>query len=153
MSEATAAGFMSRDVKTVLDTMDVREAIATFEEHDISGAPVVDADGNLVGVISQTDVLHYYLSRDDELTLDTDYYQRAHLGGIPWKKGFEILDTNVPPIRDIMSPVTITAAPTTPVSELAATMVERRIHRVIITDGDAVVGLVSALDLLRALAG
>lgn len=144
-----AADIMTHSVATVRDTADVREALSLFKELGISGAPVVDEDGNLAGVLSQTDVVNYYLSRDDELTSPTDFYHRAHLGALEWREGYEVMDTNVARVSEIMSPTTFVAFEDTSVRDLAKMMTQKQIHRIIITRSDRVVGLVSALDILK----
>ena len=53
-----AADIMTSPVHVLQADLDVREAVAAFEEHGISGAPVVDDEGRLIGVLSQTDVVH-----------------------------------------------------------------------------------------------
>jgi CBS domain-containing protein len=132
--------------------MDVREAVSVFDEQGISGAPVVDSEGDLVGVLSQTDIVHWYLGRDDELVVDTDYWHRADVQPTAVPSGFKVIDTNVPKVADLMTPVTVASTAETPARELAATMVEWKVHRVIVTHhGDQVAGIVSALDLLKLL--
>ncbi len=150
--KATAADLMTSPVHVLDARMDVREAVSLFDKHGISGAPVVDAEGDLVGVLSQTDIVHWYLGRDDELVVDTDYWHRADMQPAAVPSGFKIMDTNVPKISDLMTPVTVAAAADTPVKDLATTMVERKVHRIVITHhGDQVAGIVSALDLLKVL--
>jgi CBS domain-containing protein len=149
---ATASDVMTSPVHVLQDDMDVREAVQAFQSHHVSGAPVVDRDERLVGVLSQTDVMHWYLSRDDELVTETDYYHRPNNGPRRLPGGFKIVDTNVPRVADLMTPVTIAATADTPIEDLARTMIERKVHRIIIThEGDRVAGIVSALDLLRRL--
>ena len=145
-----AADVMTGTVHTLDDEMDVREAIVEFQELGISGAPVVDNMGRLVGVLSQTDVVNYYLSRDDELRSETDFYQYANLGAREWGRSFEVIDTNVARVKDIMSPVTIAVTEDDSVHDIARLMMGKQIHRVVVTRGDKVTGIVSALDLLKA---
>jgi len=149
IEDATAAEVMTANVQTLEEGLDIREAISLLQDLGVSGAPVVDAVGRLVGVLSRSDILNYYRSREEELTSDTDFYQRASLIGIPVSAGFEVLDTNVARVRDVMSPVTITASEETPVRDLARLMVGKHIHRVIVTRDRKVAGIVSALDLLK----
>ena len=53
-----AIDVMVRDVVTVHPDTDVAEAIKLLAEHDVSALPVVDADNNLVGILSEADLLH-----------------------------------------------------------------------------------------------
>lgn len=127
----------------------MREALALLQDLGVSGAPVVDETGRLVGVLTQTDILSYYRSREDQLVSEMDYYQRSSLEGVKVASGYEILDTNVARVRDAMSPITITAAEDTPVRDIARLMVGKQIHRIIVAREGRVAGIVSALDLLK----
>jgi CBS domain-containing protein len=151
IDDLTAADVMTHAVYSVAESMDLRETMTALGERGISGAPVLDDNGRLVGVISQTDIVIYYLGREDELAVEGDFYQRAHLRG-ETVRGFQVLDTNVSRVKDVMSQVTVTAPSDTCLRELAQIMVRREIHRVIIVDEGEIVGVVSALDLLRPLA-
>ena len=53
-----AIDVMVRDVVTVHPETDVAEAVKLLSEHDVSALPVVDAAGNLVGVLSEADLIH-----------------------------------------------------------------------------------------------
>jgi CBS domain-containing protein len=95
----------------------------------ISGLPVVDWEGNLVGVISQTDLLH---ARTTEAL---------------W---------NVWPgltVRHLMTRPAVTVTPDVSVEEAARIMEERRIHRLVVAtaDGDTPIGVLSVSDLVRAM--
>jgi len=144
-----ASEVMTGTVHTLNDQMDVREAIVQFRELGISGAPVVNNEGELVGVLSQTDIVNYYLTRDEELVSETDFYHHASLGAREWGRNFEVIDTNVARIGELMSPVTISVSEDTSVHDIARLMMGKQIHRVVVTKGGTVTGVVSALDLLK----
>ncbi len=65
-----------------------------FLDKGITGAPVVDERGNLAGVISQTDLIYYSLTRDDELVSTRMFYQTARVEGQHVPRGFQIEDCN-----------------------------------------------------------
>jgi len=67
--------------------------------------------------------------------------------------GYQIEDFDIGLVGEVMTPVVHTAAPETPVIDLARLMAEKRVHRMIVTEGEQVVGLVSAMDLLQVIAG
>ena len=58
-----ARDIMSKDVISVATTMDLRDLAKLFLEKGITGAPVIDGAGHLAGVISQTDLVYYNLTR------------------------------------------------------------------------------------------
>jgi Mg/Co/Ni transporter MgtE len=65
-----AKDIMNPHVVSVTDTMDLREVAKIFMEEGITGAPVVDEMGHLVGVISQSDLVEYELAIEHELTVE-----------------------------------------------------------------------------------
>jgi CBS domain-containing protein len=148
-----ASDIMSKDVICVSKDTDLRDLGKLFLSKQITGAPVLDKAGDLCGVISQTDLLYYQLSRDDELIVPSDFYQSARVDGRPLSKGFQIEDVNTATVEEVMTPVVHAVSGSTPVDEIARLMTRRHIHRVIVRDGKKVAGIISALDLLRVIDG
>lgn len=127
----------------------LRQTARIFEEHGISGAPVVDGGGRLVGVVSRSDLIRRCLEGGD----DRDPVLLVELLGSDDDPDAGPLPERSILVEDCMSPEPITAGPTTPLKELAARMVEARVHRVIVIDrGRIPVGIVTSLDLVKALA-
>ena len=100
-----AREIMTRDVITVPADMDLRDLAHLFIQSEITGAPVVDTDGDIVGVISLNDLVFYNLTRDDELRVDSYFYQNAKLQGQHIQKGFQIEDCNIGNVSDVMTPI------------------------------------------------
>jgi CBS domain-containing protein len=148
-----AADIMSRNVICVSKDADLRDLAKVFLSRGITGAPVIDRNGDLCGVISQTDLLYYQLTRDDELVLPSDFYQTARVDGMPLAKGFQIEDVNTATVEEVMTPVVHAVLATTPVATIARLMTRRHIHRVIVRSGKKVAGIISALDVLRVYGG
>jgi CBS domain-containing protein len=146
-AEKTAADVMRRDVITVRDHWDIREALHLFEQKRISGAPVLDREGDLVGVLSVTDIAR--AAEKERRSGDSDFYKAPLAEGLP--SGFHIERYDEIPVKEVMTPLVIDALETTPVPRLAALMIDLHIHRVIITRGSKLVGIVTSLDLLRLL--
>lgn len=144
-----AADIMSKDVICVSKDTDLRDLAKLFLSKGITGAPVLDGRGDLCGVISQTDLLYYQLSRDDELTVPSDFYSSVKVEGRALATGFQIEDVNTATVEEVMTPVVHAVARTTPVESIARMMTRRHIHRVIVRQGKRVAGIISALDLLR----
>ncbi len=142
---------MTPDVVAVSRKMDLRDLAKLFLEKGISGAPVIDDDGGLVGVISQTDLIFYQLTRDDELRVDSHFYQSARVEGHSLPRGFQVEDLNTGRVEDVMTPIVHAVNETTPVPAIARMMTDEHIHRVIVVRGRRVTGIISALDVLRAM--
>ena len=149
----TASDIMSRDVICVARDTDLRDLAKMFLAKGITGAPVVDAQGDLCGVISQTDLLYYQLSRDDELVIPSDFYASVRVEGRPLPRGFQIEDVNTAKVEEVMTPVVHAVSTGTTVAAIARLMTRRHIHRVIVRQGRKVAGIISALDVLRVVGG
>ena len=144
-----ARDIMNRDVISVPSDMDLRDLGKLFLEKGITGAPVVERDGTLAGVISQTDLIYYNLTRGDELTYDSHFYQTARMDGQHIQKGFQVEDFNSGVVTDVMTPVVHSVAETAKIEAVSRLMTRKHIHRVIVRKGRRIVGIISAIDLLR----
>jgi CBS domain-containing protein len=145
-----ARDIMNPQVITVIDSMDLREAAKILVEEGITGAPVVDEMGNLVGVISQSDLVEYDLSVEHELTVEAPFYRRPFDDALQPQHGFQIDELPADSVKDVMTPHLVTVEEDTPIREVAARMVNSGIHRLIVVDIDQQIrGIVTSLDVLR----
>lgn len=128
---ATVADAMTRDPIVLRSDDALVDAARVLDEAHVSGAPVVDAQGTLVGVLSRTDLLH---ARATE--------QLWHR----WP-GLKV--------RHLMHTPAITAVPSMSLDEAAAIMEHERVHRLIVVGPahDRPVGVLSTTDLVRAMLG
>ena len=145
-----ARDIMKREVISVPTNMDLRDLAKLFLERGITGAPVVDASGELAGVVSQTDLIYYGLTRDDELVLDSMFYQTARMEGQHIQRCFQIEDTNTGVVQDVMTPLVHSVTERASVDSVVRMMTRKHIHRVIVRKGRKVAGIISALDVLKA---
>lgn len=133
---------MTEKVETVLYTASIQELSQLLDKLQVSGVPVVDADGNLVGVVSRTDIGSGV--SDPPVASESaggDLYQEDHpLAGLEGAK-----------VADLMTEAVVTVEPHTEVVALIQKMEEAGIHRVFVTSGEELVGVVSAMDLVRQL--
>lgn len=150
---STARDIMNPKVVSVPTTMDLRDLARMFLEKGITGAPVVDANGDLAGVVSQTDLIYYGLTRDDQLVFDSLFYQTARMEGQHIPAGFQIEDTNTGVVGDVMTPLVHSVTERASIDSVARMMTRKHIHRVIVRKGKKIAGIISALDLLRAKVG
>jgi len=145
----TARDIMIKDVICVPQDMDLRDLARLFLEKGITGAPVLDGEGNLAGVISQTDLLYYQLTRGDELTLESDFYHTVKVEGRHLPAGFQVEDANVQSVADVMTPVVHSVLETADLEAVARMMTRKHIHRVIVRSGRKVAGIITAIDVLK----
>jgi len=132
---------MNTSVLTFHEDRTVSELASFLTEKEISGVPVIDRRGKLVGVVSVTDIVEQSTREDDEPERPS---RSEELRGMP-TRGSGIL------VRDIMTPTVYTVPDETPVIEVARTMIAGHIHRLFVTKGGHIVGIVTTLDLLRLL--
>jgi CBS domain-containing protein len=145
-----AKDIMNPNVVSVTDTMDLREAAKIFMEEAISGVPVVDEMGTLVGVISQTDLVEYDLATGGKLTVEAPFYRRPYDDALDPGRGFQIEEISADLVKDAMTPFLVTVEEDTPIHEVAARMAKFGIHRLIVVDGDEQLrGIVTSMDVLR----
>lgn len=149
----TAREIMNPDVVTVRDDMTVQELASFLVDNEISGAPVEDAEGRLVGVVSLTDVALASGSRSMEQDQSNPHY---FVRG--WEDRLEISElTNFQVeeggrrVADIMTPQIYAVEEDNDVSHVASTMVEGHLHRLLVTRGERVVGIITTSDLLKLL--
>lgn len=115
------------------------DVVHLFVEARISGAPVVDADGTVRGVVSATDLLVAIDQAEDD---DVD---EGESGAAP--SGTLRARTAL----DVATPELVCVDPETDVTSLARRMRAEGIHRVLVGEPQRVLGIVTAFDLLRAL--
>jgi CBS domain-containing protein len=144
----TAKDVMKADVLSVPPDLTVHELAGFLVEHEISGAPVVDNRGRLVGVVSLTDIAENDALRADARTEEATQVGRERRGEDLAGLRVRVTDLRV---EDIMTPTAYSVSPDTSVAELAQAMVAGRIHRLLVTDKGKLAGIVTSLDLLSLL--
>jgi CBS domain-containing protein len=142
-----AKDIMRRGVITVEAWLTLPELAKVFEERDISGAPVVDERGAIVGVVSRTDLVRAHRESPSPAPLFHAESEESASGA-----GMHIEAMDERRVREIMTPGGIAYDEDTPVEDLAEAMLERHIHRVLITRGKDLRGIVTTMDMLKALA-
>jgi len=146
----TVSDLMTRDVVVIRSNLDVHELEQVFLAKGIHGAPVVDANARLVGVVSQTDLLtwHYESGRDGG-----GFYDPPDLRGEPLR-GLHMADIRTAPVAEVMTPLVHAVRPDDTLAEAANRMIRHRIHRLVVVDEQLhVLGILSAMDLLRLIPG
>jgi len=146
-TELTAADVMSRNVVTIAQTMPLQEAAGLLAREQISGAPVIDASGRCVGILSATDFV-----RAAETGAGPVHVTQGRCFCADW----QVVDLEMLPrdeVRCHMSKDIVTADPATAVTELARRMLDAHIHRIMVLDKDRrPVGIVSSTDIVAAVA-
>jgi CBS domain-containing protein len=120
-----ASDVMVKDVITVTESMPLKDVARMFIEKKITGAPVVNSKGELVGVISETDIIR----------------KTTSIGA--WSPST---------VGQIMTKPAITVSPDETLQRVCEMMYNRRIHRVVVAEGPRIKGILTTMDILRAIA-
>ncbi|MFL5289137.1 MAG: CBS domain-containing protein [Rhodopila sp.] len=142
------ADVMTRNVISIAPEATVEEAAQMMLERRISGLFVVDKAGDLIGVITEGDLLHR-----DELGTERHHPWWLRLFISPAQQATEFTHAHGRHVRDVMTTDVVSVAQNETLETVVGLMEERRIKRVPVTQDDRVVGVVSRSDLLRALIG
>jgi CBS domain-containing protein len=139
---------MHRSPITVEPSMSLRELARLLIDNHISGVPVTDRHGKLLGVVSQTDLVR----RDREMKPSSEIPSFYHNGEKEaYTSGFQIEDPDYTRVADVMTPAVLCADEDAPVEDVARLMLSKHIHRVVITKDGRLTGIVTSMDMLRAL--
>ena len=140
-----ASDVMTRNVLTVGRETSVADAIRVMLDKNVSGLPVLD-NGKIVGIVTEGDLLR----RSETGTAKHRPRWLEILMG-PGRMAGEYVRTHGRKVEAIMTTDLVSVAGDTPLDEVVGLMERRRIKRVPVIEGDVLVGIVSRLDLLRAL--
>lgn len=156
MRPITAADLMNPDVLTVPDDMPVRELARFLVDNDITGAPVEDDAGHLVGVVSVFDIARLVGEDGDDFELDDPEDTAAGNGatdpdGLDEEADDEDGDDDDLLVEDIMTPAVWTVSEDATVPEVASLMLKEHLHRLVVVREDEPVGIISTSDLLGLL--
>jgi len=138
---------MTREVITASPETTIVDAAAKMLEHHISGLPVVNGAGKLVGIVSEGD----FLRRSEIGTQRKRARWLQFLGG-RGKTAAEIVHERGRRVDEVMTSDPLTASEDTTLEELVQVMEKNNIKRLPIMHGDRLVGIVTRTNLLRAVA-
>ncbi|MBD2506740.1 CBS domain-containing protein [Nostoc sp. ATCC 53789] len=147
----TVADVMSRDPIVVRAETPLKEAIQILAERHISGLPVVDDVGKLVGIISETDLMWQETGVTPPayiMFLDSVIYLKN-----PATYERDLHKALGQTVGEVMSKNPITISPDKTLKEAATIMHDRSVHRLPVLDGtDQVIGILTRGDIIRAMA-
>jgi len=140
---------MTRDVVTVSPETEILQAAKILLENHINGVPVVDADGNLVGILCQSDLVAQQkkIPTPSLFTLLDGFIPLTSLKNIE-KEVRKIAATSV---THAMTPDPVTVQSDATVEVVATLMVNKNFHTIPVMEEDKLVGIVGKEDILRTL--
>ncbi len=137
---------MVKSVKSILPDTPVNQALDILSENEISGVPVVDREGKLVGMFTEKDIIQYILP---------GYLQ--NVGSFVYKDDSKAITNKIKElllerkVSDIMRKDIITVGLDVSLSEVARTMITEKIRRIPVIDKEKkVIGIICRADVVRA---
>jgi CBS domain-containing protein len=170
----TVRDIMNTDLVTVSPDTTVHDLTRLLSEHDISGAPVVGIKGEVLGVVSMTDVIRLAADEtdmhvgghpvaddsstsvsDDEEADVLEYFQHGHTpmpGSNVVGDWVAESDLDQYEVREIMTPANFHIHPDASLAELSRFLLRGRIHRALVMEDETLAGIVTTVDVLRTVA-
>ncbi len=145
----TARDIMTSEVVSVTLETSLKELAKKFVETRYSNMPVVDGEGKLVGIISETDLVEYQrpLHIPTVMTLFDGVFQ----WGTERKFKEEVDRVTATTVADLYHKNPVICTPDTPVNELAVLMSKHKVHLLPVVEDENMIGVVARLDLIRSM--
>ncbi|NMC73871.1 MAG: CBS domain-containing protein [Geobacteraceae bacterium] len=144
-----ARDVMTKEVVTVTKETTIRELAEIITTHRIGSVLVVDSEGSLIGIVTESDLIEQ----------DKNFHIPTVISLFDWviylesEKKFEkeLKRMTAATVGDIYTQDVLTVTPDTPVSEIADIMSGRKIHALPVLENGKLVGIVSRIDLVRSM--
>lgn len=152
---------MTTDVKTVSPDDDVADVLGRLAKAGFNGFPVVDDDGVVVGIVTQTDLVELFETKDRTLWIPVGFPPfvdtLTYAVDVSWDEidvGIDFLRNADKPVSEVMTREVVTVRPETELTEIVDLLADdtRDINRLPVVDDDGrLAGIVARQDVLRAL--
>jgi CBS domain-containing protein len=155
MKKLVAKDIMNTNVLSVGMDWSLEQLADYLVENSISGVPVTSDEGKLLGVVSMTDIVRY---RSMPLTEDQPDDTHEYYIYSPERRyspeeveNSRIEAESLVTVRDIMTFITFNVDEDTTIQQVADAMLRGNIHRVLVTRDDVLVGIITTMDMLKAI--
>lgn len=151
LAAVTAGDMMTSNPVSIRAEATVREAVGLLVDKGFSAAPVIDAGGRPIGVLSRTDILIH----DRETARHPRAAREEEPGEEPGPRetvpsGFQVEVPEGTLVGDLMTPAVFAVTPEAPAEEVIGDMLAYKVHRLFVVDPSGVlVGVITALDVLK----
>lgn len=145
----TARDIMSRDIITVTEESTIKELARILTSNHISGVPIINDSGKLVGVVTESDLI--FQTKKVHIPtvitiLDSVFYLEN-----PDKMGDEMKKMAGSKVKDILTSSPVTVTEETPLDEIATIMSEKNFHTLPVVNKETLVGVIGKKDIIRTL--
>jgi CBS domain-containing protein len=151
----TAAEMMTPNPVSVREDATLREALGLLIDKGYTAAPVIDDAGRPVGVLSRSDLLIHDRETAEHLRVEPEFYHKNELkteAGEHLGRGFEVERVDRTQVRDLMTPAVFCVEPEAMAAKVVGDMLNLKVHRLFVVDDNGIlVGVISAMDVLRHL--
>ena len=146
----TAKDIMTKDVVTVTPDTSIEALASLLVSNQISGVPVVDANGSLAGIVTENDLI----SRNKRLHIPTvvSFLDAAIYLESSKKFSDEVKRMTATKVGDICAKKVVTIAEDTTLTDIATLMAEKKVHLLPVVKAGKVVGIVGKRDVVAAVA-
>jgi predicted transcriptional regulator len=155
MRNLTAKDIMNRTVLSVGMEWSIDQLANYLIDNSISGAPVTSEDGKLLGVVSLTDIVRYKSIPATDIKSGDPHEYYIHCPERKYSpadvESYQIEAESLVTVREIMTPMTFNVQEETPLQQVTDAMIRGSIHRVFVTSGKRLVGIITTMDILKVL--
>ncbi len=155
LSHYTLADVITKDVLTVYEGWSIKRLAGFFVKHNISGAPVIAADDELVGVVTQSDITRFESREPSEREIKklVEQFCGPFGGALDPEEIHRIQGkaNDYCTINSIMTADVVSIDIKASVDEACSIIVDKGIHRLFVTENGLLVGVLSGMDILRLL--
>jgi len=146
---------MSKDVVSLSPEDTVVSAVESFTKHRVSGCPVIDANGKLVGILSETDILKALIMTSKTLRLIYPSLSMVSVAFVEDEQRKEILkafkDISASKVQKVMKTEVVTIDAESPVEDAIVKMKAMDINRIPVISKGKVVGIITRHDIIKGL--
>lgn len=140
---------MTRELLVARPEWTIDELMRFLSDHAISGAPVVNRDGEPVGVVSHSDIARNGTVTESTSGRAPEFYRQLEDFVAPEEVSrFRAEPESTATVRDIMTPMVFSVEINATAQEIASTMITGKIHRVFVKEAGRLIGIITATDLL-----
>lgn len=147
----TAKDIMTPHVKSVPENWTMQKFADFLSKNDISGSPVADENGNLIGIATLKDIADFHFNttqNDYESQMDDEEIKESRRLRMMIFEGLSKIPVEV---SDIMTPIVFSVEEKTPIKEVAELMMAEHLHRVFVKSGEEPTGIITTYDLLKVI--
>ena len=155
MKDLKAKDLMNQKILAVRTDWHIDQLADFLVGHSISGAPVISEEGKLSGVVTLTDIVRYKSVpiKNPQPHVPHEYYLHAPERQYSQEEieSYRLEAESLVTVRDIMTSVVFKVNENTEIQKVADAMIRGHIHRVFVTRDEALVGIISSMDMLKVI--